>query len=114
MNFKRTCREVEDELLKLHAAGEIDLEAAFPRSSRNRNDPVANQALRAVLDAENRIQGFKGSGRERICPQCGQRFWGPRIAFVMCSDECWDAHNRQHIETMRRVRAQYDAERSEG
>ena len=30
MNFKRTREEVEDELLKLHAAGEIDLDAAFP------------------------------------------------------------------------------------
>lgn len=113
MNFKRSREEVEDELLKLHAAGEIDLEAAFPRPPRDIDDALVSQARRAVRDARYRIQGFEGTGRERICPECDQRFWGPWIAYVTCSDECQEANNRQRMEIMRRVRARYDAEQGE-
>lgn len=113
MNFKRSPEEVEDELLKLHAAGEIDLEAAFPRPPLDSDDPLWIQARLAVRDARYRIQGFEGSGRERICPQCDKRFWGPWIAYVTCSDECQDADNRQRMEIMRRIRARYDAEQRE-
>ena len=112
MNFKRSREEVEDELLKLHAAGEIDLKAPPPRPG-GLDEPSWSQARLAVRDARYRIQGFEGTGRERMCPECGQRFWGPWIAYVMCSDECWKERNRKSEESMRRIQAQYDAEQRE-
>ena len=100
MKWKRSYAEVEDELRRLHAAGEIDLDAWRGPAT----DLDDGSSRRAVHEAIWRIQGFQGEGRERTCAMCGQRFWGPWIAYVLCSDECMKERNRQSIEIMRRYR----------
>ena len=101
MYWKRSLKEVEDELQKLHAAGEIDLDAW---NARGTNLDETASAAEAVRDAIFRIQGFEGQGRVRACAMCGQRFWGPWIADALCSDACMEERNRRGIETMRRLR----------
>ncbi|MCY4012352.1 MAG: hypothetical protein OXG82_06520 [Gammaproteobacteria bacterium] len=98
--MKRSWEEVETELWKLHSAGEIDLDAPAGRAT----DGGENANDRAIRDAIWRIQGFEGRGRDRICAECGKRFWGPWIAYVLCSAKCNDVQNKRRFEIMRRYR----------
>ena len=98
--MKRSWAEVETELLKLHSAGEIDLYA--PRGRTTDGGEHTND--RAIQDAVWRIQGFEGRGRDRICPECGKRFWGPWIAYTMCSAKCNDIQNKRREQIARRYR----------
>ena len=102
--MKRSWSEVETELLKLHAAGEIDLNAPRERTRGADGSLAESDNDRAIRDAVWRIQGFEGRGRDRICPVCSERFWGPWIAYVLCSAECTDLHNKQAEEIGRRYR----------
>ena len=102
--MKRSWAEVETELLKLHAAGEIDLNAPRDRTTAADGSLAESGNDRAIRDAVWRIQGFEGRGRDRICAVCGERFWGPWIAYVLCSTECTAVHNKQAEEIGRRYR----------
>lgn len=109
MYWKRSPQEIEDELLKLHAAGEIKLDLSRAGTG-NPEDLLAGDVDGVICDALFRVQGFEGAGRQRTCPMCHQRFWGPWIADVVCSDECQEERNRQNEELMRRVRSRYESE----
>lgn len=69
MYWKRSPQEVEDELLKLHAAGEIKLDLSRAGTG-NPEDLLAGDVDGVICDALFRVQGFEGAGRQRTCPMC--------------------------------------------